>query len=101
MAASARELTRNTVFFFETRKLLSVSNTSGLQAGLATIYSILKLFAKILSNRLQAKFKQLVDLMQSRFIEGRSIIENFGMAMQMVQCAHTTKRPVMVLKLDF
>jgi hypothetical protein len=54
-------------------------------------HSIPKLFAKVLSNRLQVKIKQLVDPMQSGFIKGRSIIENFAMAMEMIQCAHRTK----------
>jgi hypothetical protein len=50
-------------------------------------HSIPKLFAEVLSNRLQVKIKQLVDPMQSGFIKGRSIIKNFAMAMEMIQCA--------------
>lgn len=39
--------------------------------------------------------------MQSDFIQGRSIIENFATAVEMVQCAHKLKKPIIVLKLDF
>lgn len=39
--------------------------------------------------------------MQSDFIQGRSIIENFATAAEMVQCAHKLKKPIIVLKLDF
>jgi hypothetical protein len=64
-------------------------------------HSIPKLIAKVLSNRLQPKMKQLVDEMQSGFIKDRSIIENFATAIEMVQCGNRLKRPIIILKLDF
>jgi hypothetical protein len=64
-------------------------------------HSLPKLIAKVLSNRLQPKMKQLIDEMQSSFIKHRSIIENFATAIEMVQCGNRLKRPIIILKLDF
>jgi hypothetical protein len=49
-------------------------------------HSIPKLIAKVLANRLHPKMIHLVDEMQSRFIENRSIVENFAAAIEMIQC---------------
>jgi hypothetical protein len=64
-------------------------------------HSLPKLIAKVLSNKLQPKMKQLIDEMQSGFIKNRSIVENFATAIKMVQCGNRLKRPIIILKLDF
>jgi hypothetical protein len=55
----------------------------------------------VLANRLQPKIKSLVDEMQSGFLKGRSITENFSIAIEMIQCCNRLKRPIIILKLDF
>lgn len=60
-----------------------------------------KTVTKILTSRLQTQIKNLVDLVQTGFIRGRSITENFVYAMELVQYCHKKRKPTMVIKLDF
>jgi hypothetical protein len=60
-----------------------------------------KILSKILTTRLQREIKDLVDLDQTGFIRGRSITENFVYAMELVQCCHKRRTPMLVIKLDF
>jgi hypothetical protein len=64
-------------------------------------HSIPKLIAKVLANRLQPKIKSLVDEMQSGFLKGRSVIDNFSTAIEMIKCCNRLKRTIIILKLDF
>lgn len=65
------------------------------------MHSVPKLVTKVLANRLQCKIIDLVHPLQSGFLPGRSIVENFALAAELVQCAHRRKLPMMALKLDF
>jgi hypothetical protein len=51
----------------------------------------------------QLKIKELADEMQSGFLKARSIVENFAMAIEMIQYVQQQikKSPIIVLKLDF
>lgn len=68
---------------------------------ISLLHSIPKLLSKVLANRVQGTIFNLVDPMQSAFIKGRSISENFLLASDLVQCALKRKKPTIVLKLDF
>jgi mannosylglycoprotein endo-beta-mannosidase len=61
----------------------------------------IKTITKILTTRLQTQIKELVDLDQTGFIQGRSITENFVYAMELVQHCHKRRKPTLVIKLDF
>lgn len=56
---------------------------------------------KLLTSRLQRQISRLVDADQTGFIRGRSISENFVLAMELVQCCHKRKALTLVTKLDF
>ena len=60
-----------------------------------------KILMKLLTSRLQRQISRLVDADQTCFIIGRSISENFVLAMELVQCCHKRKAPTLVIKLDF
>jgi hypothetical protein len=45
--------------------------------------------------------RKLIDENQSRFMQGRSISENFVYAIELVQSCHKRKVATVVLKLDF
>ena len=68
---------------------------------ISVVHSVPKLAGKVLARRLQLQIPSLVHSLQSGFIKGRSIIENFAMAADMVQTTHKRELPIMVLKLDF
>ncbi|EEC83473.1 hypothetical protein OsI_28982 [Oryza sativa Indica Group] len=68
---------------------------------ISLLHSVPKLLSKTLTNRLQKEILKLIDPMQSGFIRGRSITENFILASELVQSALKGKKPMVVLKLDF
>nr|XP_040252249.1 uncharacterized protein LOC120969201 [Aegilops tauschii subsp. strangulata] len=68
---------------------------------ISVVHSIPKLASKVLARRLQCQIPHLIHSLQSGFAKGRSIVENFAMATDMVQTAHKRKLPMVVLKLDF
>jgi len=61
----------------------------------------MKLFAKVLVNRLKPSIPLLVDADQTGFIHGRNIAENFAYAADLLSCCYKRKAPAAVLKLDF
>lgn len=61
----------------------------------------MKIFAKMLTSRLQQEIPKLINLDQTGFIKGQLISENFIYALELVQCYHKHKLPTLVLKLDF
>nr|XP_020162797.1 uncharacterized protein LOC109748170 [Aegilops tauschii subsp. strangulata] len=64
-------------------------------------YKVFKLLIKDDLLRFFGDFhKNEVDL-SSGFLKGRSIVENFALATEMIQYAHKRKLPVIALKLDF
>ncbi|KAE8778041.1 hypothetical protein D1007_49139 [Hordeum vulgare] len=54
-----------------------------------------------LTSRLQRQICATIDEDQSGFIPGRSIMENFIYALEMVQCCFKRATPMLVFKLDF
>lgn len=68
---------------------------------ISLLHSIPKFLSKVLANRLQAVIQNLIDPMQSAFIKNRSIIENFLLASDLLQCALKRKKPMIALKLNF
>jgi hypothetical protein len=61
----------------------------------------LKILAKVATGRLQHEIPALINLNQTGFIKGRSIVETFIHAIELVQICHKRNLPAMVLKLDF
>ena len=59
----------------------------------------MKLFAKVLVNRLKPSIPLLVDADQTGFIHGRNIAENFAYAADLLSCCYKRKAPAAVLKL--
>lgn len=65
------------------------------------VHSLPKMASKVLTNRLRRIIPELVHPLQSGFLKGRSVVENFALATELVQTAHKRKLPVIFLKLDF
>jgi len=61
----------------------------------------MKLFTKVMANRLRPAIAAIVDAEQTSFIHGRSIAENFVYAADLLSCCHKRNLPTAVLKLDF
>ena len=61
----------------------------------------MKLFSKVMVNRLNPHIPALVDPDQTGFVHGRSIAENFIYAADLLSCCHKRNVPTAVLKLDF
>ena len=61
----------------------------------------MKLFAKVLVNRLKPSIPLLVDADQTGFIHGRNIAENFAYAAGLLSWCYKREVLAAVLKLDF
>jgi len=61
----------------------------------------MKLFSKVMVNRLKPVIPDLIDPNQTRFVHGRSITENFVYAADLLSYCHKRTKPTAVLKLDF
>jgi len=61
----------------------------------------MKLFSKVMVNRLKSAIPALIDPDQTDFVHGRNIAENFVYAADLLSCCHQRKKPAAVLKLDF
>jgi hypothetical protein len=61
----------------------------------------MKLFTKVMKNRLRSAIPLIVDADQTGFIHGHNIIENFVYAADLLRCYHNRKIPTTVLKLNF
>ena len=61
----------------------------------------MKLFSKVMVNRLKPHIPALVGPDQTGFVHGRSIAENFIYAADLLSCCHKRNIPTAVLKLDF
>jgi retron-type reverse transcriptase len=64
------------------------------------MHSISKLLAKILANRLAPHLDSLISRIQSTFIKGRSIHDNFQYMQGVVNHFHQAKTSMLLLKLD-
>jgi hypothetical protein len=61
----------------------------------------MKMVCKALTLRLPEQIGSLIDADQSGFIGGRSILENFVYATEVLQCCHKRHASAFALKLDF
>jgi hypothetical protein len=61
----------------------------------------MKLFTKVMSNRVRPYITSLVAGDQTGFVHGRNITENFVYAADLLACCHKRKLPTIALKLDF
>lgn len=61
----------------------------------------MKILTKQLTSQLQLQIARLIDPDQNGFTKGRSIVENFVLATELVQCCHKCRMPTLVLKLNF
>lgn len=61
----------------------------------------MKLFSKVMVNRLKPIIPNIVDADQTGFVHGRNIAENFIYAADLLSCCFKRKAPTLVLKLDF
>jgi hypothetical protein len=61
----------------------------------------MKLFSKVMANRLRNAIPLIVDADQTGFVHGRSIAENLIYAVDLLSCCHKRGVPTTVLKLDF
>jgi hypothetical protein len=64
------------------------------------VHSFAKLITKILANRLAKRLNELVSPIQSAFIKGRFIQDNFMLVQQTARLFHQQKLPRLLLKLD-
>jgi len=61
----------------------------------------MKLFSKMMVNRLKPVIPSIIDPDQTGFVHGRSISENFIYAADLLSCCFKQELPTVVLKLDF
>jgi hypothetical protein len=61
----------------------------------------MKLFAKVLANRVKKAIPDIVDADQTGFVHERHIAENFVYAADSLRCCYSRGAPTAVLKLDF
>lgn len=57
----------------------------------------MKLFSKVMANRVKTAIPTLIDNDQTGFVSGRSISENFIYAADLLSCCHKRKAPTAVL----
>jgi mannosylglycoprotein endo-beta-mannosidase len=67
---------------------------------ISLVHSFAKLVTKLLANRLAPKLQQMVSPVQSAFIKGRFIQDNFMLVQQTARFLHQQKEPRILLKLD-
>lgn len=81
------------------------SRSSGLIVTVSPAFTIpssfkIRLITKILANRLAKRLNELVSPIQSAFIKGRFIQDNFMLVQQTARLFHQQKLPCLLLKLD-
>jgi hypothetical protein len=67
---------------------------------ISLIHIIGKLLSKVLANRLAPRLGELVQAIQSVFIKGRVIQDNFKMIQLMTKLLHAQKKPNVLLKVN-
>jgi hypothetical protein len=67
---------------------------------ISLVHSFAKLITKILANRLAGRLNELVSPVQSAFIKGRFIQDNFMLVQQTARYLHQQKQARILLKLD-
>jgi hypothetical protein len=61
---------------------------------------IYKLITKVIAKHLKPILPFIISLEQSRYVEGRHILDNIILAHELIHSLHSTKSPSMLLKLD-
>jgi len=67
---------------------------------ISLVHSFAKLITKMMANRLAGRLQQMVSPIQSAFIKGRFIQDNFMLVQQTARLLHQQKQPRILLKLD-
>jgi hypothetical protein len=67
---------------------------------ISLVHSVAELITKLLANRLSQRLNDMVSPIQSAFIKGRFIQDNFMLVQQTARLFHQQKRPRLLLKLD-
>jgi len=67
---------------------------------ISLVHSFAKLITKMMANRLAGRLQQMVSPIQSAFIKGRFIQDNFMLVQQTARFLHQQKQPHILLKLD-
>lgn len=64
------------------------------------VHGAIKIFVKVLTNRLAMELPGLIGKHQSAFVKGRSIHDNFMLVQCTARRLHALKEPTVLLKLD-
>jgi hypothetical protein len=67
---------------------------------ISLVHSFAKLVRKIMANRLADRLNEMVSPIQSAFIKGRFIQDNFMLVQQTARFLQQQKQPRLLLKLD-
>lgn len=68
---------------------------------ISVVNTVIKIISKIMATRLQLEMKKLVSTKQTAFIKGRSIMESFVVARELMIYSHKNKIPSILYKVDF
>lgn len=68
---------------------------------ISVINTVIRLITKVLSNRLQPQLQLLVSNTQTAFVKGRSLIESFLVARELLCASYQNKTPSILYKVDF
>ena len=61
---------------------------------------VLKIITKVMANRLKPILLELISQEQSRFVEGRQIMDGILLTQEMIHSLKQTKMPSMMIKVD-
>jgi hypothetical protein len=67
---------------------------------ISLVHSFMKLFSKIIANRLRPRLGEIVSMNQSAFIKHRSLHDNFVLVRQVARKINTRRQAGVLLKLD-
>ena len=64
------------------------------------MHVVLKIITKVMANRLKPTLPELISQQQSRFVEGRQILDGIVLMQEMIHSLKKTKTPGMMIKVD-